>query len=75
MSSLAQQALDLATTVQQRLSAGGDPVTKQNLSDIASAVQLLAENVLGGTPSTDSPDMSATQTDVSINTPVVSDGQ
>jgi hypothetical protein len=69
MSSLAQQALDLATAVTNRRSNGIVNDT-QDTADLAAALQLLAENALGGTPTTDTPDAGATTTDVSINTPV-----
>lgn len=70
MSSLAQQALDLAVNVQARIENLDEIDTKQNISDIASAVQLLAQNTLSATPSTDTPDPSATTQDVATTSPV-----
>lgn len=70
MSSLAQQALDLAVNVQTRIDQQDNIDTKENLSDICSAIQLLSQNALSATPSTDTPDISATGVDVPTNSPV-----
>lgn len=74
MSSLAQQALDLSVTVQTRMLAGGDPFTRQNFADTLTAVQLLAQNSLSATPSTDTPDPSATTVDASTTTAAIDPG-
>lgn len=65
MASLAQQALDLTAAVQTRVVNGGDPGSKSNVLDLATAIQLLAQNVMSATPSLDVPDAGATAVDVS----------
>ena len=65
MSSIAQQALDLSAGVSTRIINGSDPASKSNMQDLATAIQLLAQNALSATPSTDNPDPSATLVDVS----------
>lgn len=69
MSSLAQQALDLAVTVSARI-ADDNWESKVNIADLASAVQLLAQNTLSATPSTDNPDPAAVAVDVPTTSPV-----
>lgn len=63
--SLAQQALDLAVGAQMRMTQGGDISTRSTLSDMAVAIQLLAQNALSATPVTDSLDQGDTSVDVS----------
>ena len=67
--SLAQQALDLAANVAVRLAQSGDAASKQNISDLQGAVQLLAQNALSATPSSESLDPGATNVDVPTNLP------
>lgn len=66
--SLAQQALDLAVGAQTRMAQGGDVATRANLSDLAVAVQLLAQNALSSSPSSESLDGGDTNVDVSTTT-------
>jgi hypothetical protein len=68
--SLAQQALDLAVGVNTRVEQQDDIASKENIADLASAVQLLAQNALSATPSSDTPDPSDTSVDASTTTPV-----
>jgi hypothetical protein len=70
MSSLPQQSLDLAVGVQTRISQLDQIDTKQNISDLCSAIQLLAQNALSATPSMDNPDPSETTVDVPTTSPV-----
>lgn len=70
MASLPQQALDLAVTVQTRVVQLDNVDTKQNIADLCSAIQLLAQNALSATPTSDNPDVSATTTDVATTTSV-----
>lgn len=74
MATLAQQALDLAVTIETRINQLDQLDTKQNLSDLCSAVQLLAQNALSATPSVDSPDPTATSVDVPTTSPVSDPG-
>ena len=67
--SLAQQALDLAANVAVRMSLSGDAASKQNISDLQAAVQLLAQNALSATPSSETLDPGATSVDVSTTIP------
>ena len=67
--SLAQQALDLAANVAVRMSLSGDAASKQNISDLQAAVQLLAQNALSATPSSENLDSGATSVDVPTNIP------
>jgi hypothetical protein len=74
MSSPAQQALDIATQRIGNLSSGAmQPGTKQSEMDIYTCLQLLAEGVLGTTPSSDTIDQSVITNDVSTTTPVTTE--
>jgi hypothetical protein len=72
MSTPAQQALDIATTLEGELSnspaVAGTPGFEQQ---VLAAIQLLAEAVIGTNPSIDSVDAGAdTNVDVATTTPV-----
>lgn len=71
MSSIQQQALDVCSAVTSRIQNGGDPSSKENMLDLVTAVQLLAQNALGSTPSVDAPDAGATNVDVAATIPAV----
>jgi hypothetical protein len=74
MSSPAQQALDIATQRLLNLQGGAmQPGTKQSEMDIYTCIQLLAEGVLGTTPSSDTIDQTLITNDVSTTTPVATD--
>ncbi len=71
MSSPAQQALDIATALQQGMAQGQvDPTSKNFHETLLGAVMLLAEGVLGTTPSSEIIGDGTITTDVSTTTPV-----
>lgn len=71
MSSPAQQALDISTALQQGIIQGQiQPDSKNYHEQLLGAMQLLAEGILGTTPSSEIIGDGSTTTDVSTTTPV-----
>lgn len=64
MASLAQQALDIAADLASSISGGTGISDKQVHAQLAAAVQLLAQSILGATPVVDALTPGAVVTDV-----------